>query len=211
MRTVFIVLIIVALSAVGVYATSDEPEASAALGEDTWGCTGSTAVNPPTSSPVTVGWEMNKSGEVTAAQVHWTPSDYGEYTLSVNLVAGSGSLHISEAGASPRIDSVPFPSPIPASVVELSSISVAQRLDQANDVAVTMGWLMNSTGQVTQAQVMWNPQPGSDYELLVTLGSSNGSLLVQNPGLGTRNDTISLTPAIAAESADFADLCINQI
>ena len=211
MRTLFIVLIIVAMSAVGVYAASEDPGVSAALGEDTWGCTGSTAVNPPTTSPVTVGWEMNDSGVVTAAQVHWTPSDYGEYTLSVNLTAGSGLLHISEAGTSPRIDSVPFQAPIPASIVEVSSISVAQRLDQTNDPAVAMGWLMNSAGQVTQAQVMWDPQAGSGYELLVSLGSSSGSLLVQNPGMGTRTDIISLTPVIAAESADFANLCINKI
>ena len=210
MRTLFIVLFILALSAVGVYAASEDPEVSAALGEENWGCTGSTAVNPPTSSPVTVGWEMNKSGEVTAAQVYWTPRDYGEYTLSVNLVAGSGSIHISEAGTSSRIDSVSFPSPIPASLVKFSSISVAQRLDQINDLAVTMGWLINRIGQVTQAQVMWNPEAGSDYELLVTLGSSSGSLLVQNPAVGTRDDLISLNPVIAAEYADFAYLCINK-
>ena len=39
-----------------------------------------------------------------------------------------------------------FAAPIPAALVELSSISVAQQLDQANGLGITSGWLINSTG-----------------------------------------------------------------
>ena len=43
------------------------------------------------------------------------------------------------------MDLVQFAAPIPAALVELSSISVAQQLDQANDLGITMGWLTNGT------------------------------------------------------------------
>jgi len=92
MRILFNVLMVAALSAVGVYAISGDAEVSAGLGEDTCRCTGSTAVNSPTSSPVTLDWDLNESSEVTGARVAWTPADYGEYTLSANLEASAGSL-----------------------------------------------------------------------------------------------------------------------
>jgi len=133
----------------------------------------------------------------------------------VNLVAGAGSLQVSHstdgAGAGPRVDLVPSGAPVPAAQVELSNISVAQRLDREIDLATVLGWRINSAGQVTHAQVMWDPEAGSNYELSVILGSSNGSLLVQDPGVGTRNDIITLTPAIPAESANYANLCINKL
>ena len=208
MRITFIALLIVALPAVGVYATSGDPEVSAALGEDSWGCTGVTAVNPPTHSPITLGLELNKSGDVTGAKMSWTPAEYGEYTLSTNLEASAGLLQVSHSGdtsaVTSRVHLVRFPSPIPAALVELSSVSVAQRLDQGTNLAVAMGWLIDSSGRVTQAQVMWEPQADSDYELLVTLGSSGGSLLVQDPDVGTRNDMMSLTPAVAGSLSDGA-------
>ena len=208
MRLAFMALLIVALPAVGVYATSGDPEVSAALGEDSWGCTSVTAVNPPTHSPITLGLELNKSGDVTGAKMSWTPAEYGEYTLSANLEASAGSLQVSHSGdtsaVTSRVDLVRFPSPIPAALVELSSVSVAQRLDQGTNLAVAMGWLVDSSGRVTQAQVMWEPQADSDYELLVTLGSSGGSLLVQDPDVGTRNDMMSLTPAVAGSLSDGA-------
>ena len=92
MRIVFITLMIAALSAVGVYATSGDAEVSAGFGEDMWSCIGSTTVNPQISSPVTLDWDLNESGEVTGARVAWETPDYSEYTLSVNLEASAGSL-----------------------------------------------------------------------------------------------------------------------
>lgn len=92
MRIVSIALMIGALSVVGVYATSGDSEVSAGFGEDTWGCIGNTTVNPQISSPVTLDWDLNESSEVTGVRVAWKPLDYGEYMLSVNLEASSGSL-----------------------------------------------------------------------------------------------------------------------
>lgn len=211
MRPLFIVLLLVAMSAIGVYAASEDPTGSANLAASDWGCTGSLAISSPSSNPVSVDWDLTKDGMVEAARFNWTPSSYGEYTLSVDLGQGSGLLDISEAGASPRTDIVPVNPAVPAAAMSLAGLSIAQRLDAATDLALSVGWLFNPSGQVTGAEVMWEPEIGSNYELQVTLGSGTGSTAVQNPGSSVRTDTISLFPPVPAESADSANLCINKL
>ena len=211
MRAIVIVLLFVALSAVGVYAASEEPAESAGMASGDWGCTGNLAVNPPSSTPVTVSWRLNEDGMVASARLDWTPSTYGEYSLAVNLGSGSGSLHISEAGSIFRTDVIDVYPPVSARSADLARVSIAQRLDQATDLALSMGWIFNPSGQVTAAEVMWEPEPGSDYELQVTLGNGSGSAVVQGPGAVTRTDTIALSPPVSPESASSANLCINKI
>ena len=205
------VLLVVAISAVGVYAASEEPLVSADPVASGWDCTGSLAISSPSSTPVIVLWDLNEEGEVTAVRLSWTPSSYGEYTLSADLGHSSGSLHISQAGTSLRTDSIFVNPPVPAASMDLAKISIAQRLNAANDLATSVGWQINASGQVMAAEVMWDPEPGSDYDLLVTLGIDTGSLTVQNPGSGVRTDILPLSPAVPAESAASANLCINEL
>ena len=109
MRTILMVLMIAGLmSTVGVYAAS--------LGSSTTGTvggTGSVTVSAPTSGGVTVAWTTDGNGDVTGADVTWTPAVSKIYTLrvttkdSVPAVLSSGTVTLgSVSGTAERTDSV---------------------------------------------------------------------------------------------------------
>ena len=95
MRTILMVLMIVGfMYTVGVYA--------AGLGGTptikTLGGTGSTSVSAPTGSTVSVKWTSDSSGQVTGADVTWTPAANSNYTLVVKAGSTTGSASVTSSG-----------------------------------------------------------------------------------------------------------------
>ena len=117
MRTILMVLMIVGLmSTVGVYA--------AGLGGSptikTLGGTGSTSVSSPTGSTVTVKWTSNASGQVTGADVTWTPSVSSNYTVIVKAGSTTGSASVTSSGTTEITTSVTL------TATDASAISTAE-------------------------------------------------------------------------------------
>ena len=117
MRTIFMVLMVVGLmSTVGVYA--------AGLGGSptikTLGGTGSTAVSAPTGSAVTVVWTSSASGQVTGADVTWTPAANSNYTVIVKAGSTTGSATVTSSGTTQITTSVTL------SATDASAISTAE-------------------------------------------------------------------------------------
>ena len=109
MRTILMVLMIAGLmSTVGVYAAS--------LGSSTTGKVGGTgdvAVTAPTSGGVSVAWTTDGNGDVTGADVTWTPAVSLVYTIRVTAKDGvpaalnSGTLTLGAvSGTTERTDSI---------------------------------------------------------------------------------------------------------
>jgi hypothetical protein len=117
MRTILMVLMIVGLmSTVGVYA--------AGLGGSptikTLGGTGSTAVSAPTGSAVTVKWTSNASGQVTGADVTWTPATNSNYTIVVKAGSTTGSNTVTSSGT------IEITTSVTLSATDASTISTAE-------------------------------------------------------------------------------------
>lgn len=117
MKTILMVLMIVGLmSTVGVYA--------AGLGGTptikTLGGTGSTSVSSPTGSTVTVKWTSNSSGQVTGADVTWTPAANSNYTIVVKAGSTTGSASVTSSGTTEITTSVTL------SATDASAISTAE-------------------------------------------------------------------------------------
>ena len=103
MKTILMVLMIVGLMpTVGVYA--------AGLGGTptikTLGGTGSTSVSAPTGSTVSVKWTSDSSGQVTGADVTWTPAADSNYTIVVKAGSTTGSATVTGSGTSEITTSV---------------------------------------------------------------------------------------------------------
>ncbi len=101
MRTIFMSMLVAALMAtVGVYA------ASITGSTKTLGGTGSVTVTAPAT---TAAAKFNVSGgNVATVDVTWTPASNDNYTISVDINAGTstGSLGVTSSGTSPRTDTV---------------------------------------------------------------------------------------------------------
>ena len=122
MRTILMVLMIVGLmSTVGVYA--------AGLGGTptikTLGGTGSTSVSAPTGSTVTVKWTSNSSGQVTGADVTWTPSVSSNYTVIVKAGSTTGSASVTGSGTTQIITSVTL-SPTDADTISTAEVVITE-------------------------------------------------------------------------------------
>ena len=117
MRTILMVLMIVGLmSTVGVYA--------AGLGGTptikTLGGTGSTSVSAPTGSAVSVKWTSNSSGQVTGADVTWTPAANSNYAIVVKAGSTTGSASVTSSGTTEITTSVTL------TATDASAISTAE-------------------------------------------------------------------------------------
>ena len=122
MRTILMVLMIVGLmSTVGVYA--------AGLGGSptikTLGGTGSTSVSSPTGSTVTVKWTSNASGQVTGADVTWTPSVSSNYTVIVKAGSTTGSATVTTSGTTEITTSVTL-SPTDADTISTAEVIITE-------------------------------------------------------------------------------------
>ena len=109
MRTLLMVLMIAGLmSTVGVYAASLGSSSSTTIGG-----TGDLTVSAPTSSGVVVKWTTDTNGDVTGADVTWTPITSLVYTLRVtakdssSVTLNSGTFTLGAvSGTVERTDSV---------------------------------------------------------------------------------------------------------
>ena len=120
MRTIFMAMLVAALMAtVGVYA------ASITGSTKTLGGTGSVTVTAPST---TAAAKFNVSGgNVATVDVTWTPAASSNYTISVDLNAGTstGSLGITTSGTVQRTDTVTVAS-IAASAVTSVDLVIAE-------------------------------------------------------------------------------------
>ena len=109
MRTLLMVLMIAGLmSTVGVYAASLGSSSTGTIGG-----TGDLSVSAPTSAGVTVAWTTDTNGDVTGADVTWTPAVSLIYTIRVTakdsslVTLNSGTFTLGAvSGVVSRTDSV---------------------------------------------------------------------------------------------------------
>ena len=122
MRGMFIMLLAaITLGAGGVFAASITGSTSALGG------TGEMTISAPTSSPVYVGWLVDDSnGEVTAAEVTWSPDVSSNYTLLVAVENSTGSLSITNSGTVATVDVVPISPPVSSQAANSSSVTISQ-------------------------------------------------------------------------------------
>ena len=73
-----------------------------------------------------------------------------------------------------------------------------------------VGWMLNGRGEVVGAEVTWTPGESSHYSLVVTVGSSTGSLSIANSDITARTDSVLISPPVSAENANSASLIILQ-
>ena len=121
MRTLLMVLMIAGLmSTVGVYA-ADLGTATI----NTVGGTGSETVSAPTSGGVVVKWTTDASGQITGADVTWTPGADANYSMKVKAGSTTGSATITSSGTVSRTDSVTLTATAPDTVTT-SEVTIVQ-------------------------------------------------------------------------------------
>ena len=201
---IFSIAAVIIVSIGGVYATSTIGQAG------TTGCTGEMVVSPPTSSPATIGWVLNGSGELEAVEIAWTPDYSSDYNLVVAVGGSTGLSSISGSGTIARKDTVPISPPLSAEVMDSVSLAITENITSPTGTAVTVGWKLNGAGQVTAAEVRWVPDKNGDYTLVVIIEGSTGSLSITDSGTSTRTDTVPIMPKVDPEVASSASLCINE-
>ena len=93
------------------------------------GGTGGMTVSGPTSATANAVWQtFDASGNATVSRVTWTPSASSNYTVSVYVLNGagtviaSGSASVVGSGASQRNDDVTLGTP--ASIANIASVKV---------------------------------------------------------------------------------------
>ena len=190
------IVLVLATSAAGIYA--------AAAGDSE--CSGTITVDSPTSSAVTLGWLLNADSKVTAAEVTWTPNQDSDYALAASVGVGSGSLAIEASGAATRTDIVPISPFVDSRLLSLASLAITDTGLPTSEPA-TVGWLMDSDGQVTSAKVTWVPETDSAYVLSVTLEDAGGSVFIGSAGTEARTDDVPLSPSVPAEDAHSVSVC----
>ena len=75
---------------------------------------------------------------------------------------------------------------------------------------VTIGWTFNGAREIVAAEVGWTPNESSNYQLVAVVGSSTGSLSLEDSGIESRTDIVPVSPPLAAESVFSASLAITQ-
>lgn len=121
MRTLTMVLMVAALmSTVGVYAAS-VTGASKALGG-----TGDVTVSAPTASTVTVSYTTDANGDVTAADVSWTPSAITTYEVKVKIGTTTGTLSVTTTDLLGRTDTVSISPAVPTENITISEVTINQ-------------------------------------------------------------------------------------
>ena len=206
MRIVLIALLVVAMSTAGIYAATAGETVGETASSD---CTGTMTISPATSSSASVGWLRDSNGQVTAAEVTWTPGESSNYNLVVVVDDSTGSLSITTSGTATRTDSVSLSRPVSAEAASALSLAITQDVGSPTGSSASVGWLLNSSGQVTAAVVAWTPNESSDYTLSITLEDSTGSLSITNSGTSTRIDTVPLSRVVSAKTASSANLCLT--
>jgi hypothetical protein len=93
------------------------------------GGTGGMSVAAPTSATASATWQtFNTSGSATVSRVTWTPTVSGNYTVSVYVLNGagtviaSGSASVVGSGTSQRNDDVTLGTP--AAIASVASVKV---------------------------------------------------------------------------------------
>ena len=77
--------------------------------------------------------------------------------------------------------------------------------------SISLGWGLDSAGQLTAVEVTWIPGRRADYRLEVTVEGSTGSLLVANSSTTTRTDSVSISPHVATEAITSAKVCVTPV
>ena len=204
MRVLLAALIIGSMvSVVAVFAQSSD------AGTGTSECSGDISVSPPTGVLVTAQWEMSGSGRISAANITWAPTVNSDYTIAVTLGESSGLRSFTNSGTDFRTDRVPLSLEADPQLTTSAVIAITDNAAPTGSLA-NVGWLLTSTGEVTAVQVSWIPGRSAAYTLDVTLEQSTGSLWIANSGTSRRNDSVPLSPPVAAGAATKASLCITE-
>lgn len=80
----------------------------------------------------------------------------------------------------------------------------------APTLSATVAWTTNASGQVTGADVTWTPSSNADYTIRVVVGSSTGTASVVSSGVVSRTDSVTISPAVEADSVTQAKVVIFQ-
>lgn len=197
-------LVLLAALAVAIYATA------ASASNTSPGCTGLLPVAPPSTHPVSLGWLLDGNGQVTGVEITWTPYASSHYHLSAMVGNASGALSVTDSGTTTRVDRVLLSRPTDPLDVHLASMAIGEEVNTATSAVVSIGWTLNSKGEVTAARVAWIPDESSNYRLTLTVDSRSESLTVENSGTAARTDSIALVPAVTAKAVNSASICISQ-
>ena len=93
----------------------------------------------------------------------------------------------------------------PKSVGGTGSVAVSA----PTSASVTVDYNLTA-GQVVSLDVTWTPSAASNYDLDVELGASTGNLNVPSSGTVQRTDTVTISPAVDAESVTTAEVVITE-
>ena len=80
----------------------------------------------------------------------------------------------------------------------------------APSAAATLGWGLNSTGDVITGDVSWTPVADSDYTILVRVGGVTGTGAITTSGTSFRTDSITKSPSVASDSITAAIVVISE-
>lgn len=75
---------------------------------------------------------------------------------------------------------------------------------------VTSTFITDSSGDVTSVKVGWTPSSTNAVDIRVIVGSSTGTLSVTPADTTAREDTISISPVVAADLVTTAEVIINE-
>ena len=63
---------------------------------------------------------------------------------------------------------------------------------------------------MVSVDVTWTPSATSDYDIDVEVGASTGTLNIPTSGTAQRTDTVTISPAIDAESVTTSEVVITE-
>jgi hypothetical protein len=110
------------MSTVGVYA--------AGLGGSptikTLGGTGSQTVSAPVGAAVSVAWTQDAVGDVTGADVTWTPLVNTAYTIYVDASGNGATVAVPTSGTVSRTDTATFGSAVSPDLVLLAEVIISE-------------------------------------------------------------------------------------
>lgn len=78
--------------------------------------------------------------------------------------------------------------------------------------ATTVSWAFDSAGLINGAKVDWTPAADGDYDIIVTVGGTTGTLNIPTSGAVARSglDTVTISPAVLASAVSSAEVVIEQ-
>ena len=85
------------------------------------------------------------------------------------------------------------------------SVTVSAPATSAN-----IAWTVDGGGMITAAIIAWTPTSAGDYTIKVQVGGSTGTFSCTTCGSSARNDSVSISPSVDADTVSSASLQIIE-